>query len=340
MTARILVVDDQQANVRLIERILATHGLSDVVGTTDPREVVDLYLQRRPDLIMLDLHMPHLDGFAVLERLREISNGEVYLPIIVLTADITQEARTRALQMGAKDFLVKPFDAAEVVLRIENLLEIRGLHQRLSDRNRDLEVRVIERTTQLEHAHIEILERLAAAAEFRDDNTGEHVRRVAERSALLAQRLGLDYERIDLIRRASTLHDVGKIGIPDAILLKPGRLTAEEFEIVKKHTMIGAKILGASEAPLLRSAEEIAFTHHERWDGSGYPMGLTKDDIPISGRIVAVADVFDALTHDRPYKTAWPLHDATAEIESQAGRQFDSAVVGAFLDSIGTAEAG
>ena len=340
MTARILVVDDQQANVRLIERILAAHGLSDVVGTTDPREVVDLYLQRRPDLIMLDLHMPHLDGFAVLERLREISNGEVYLPIIVLTADITQEARTRALQMGAKDFLVKPFDAAEVVLRIENLLEIRGLHQRLSDRNRDLEVRVIERTTQLEHAHIEILERLAAAAEFRDDNTGEHVRRVAERSALLAQRLGLDYERIDLIRRASTLHDVGKIGIPDAILLKPGRLTAEEFEIVKKHTMIGAKILGASEAPLLRSAEEIAFTHHERWDGSGYPMGLTKDDIPISGRIVAVADVFDALTHDRPYKTAWPLHDATAEIESQAGRQFDPAVVGAFLDSIGTAEAG
>jgi putative two-component system response regulator len=340
VTARILVVDDQQANVRLIERILAANGHTDVLGTTDPREVADLYRRRRPDLIMLDLHMPHLDGFKVLERLREISRGEVYLPIIVLTADISQEARTRALQMGAKDFLVKPFDAAEVVLRIENLLEIRHLHQRLSDRNRDLEVRVMERTTQLEHAHSEILERLAAAAEFRDDNTGEHVRRVAERSALLAQRLGLDYQSIDLIRRASTLHDVGKIGIPDAILLKPGRLTAEEFEVVKKHTTIGAKILGASEAPLLHSAEEIACTHHERWDGSGYPMGLAKDDIPISGRIVMVADVFDALTHDRPYKTAWPLHDAVAEVESQAGRQFDPAVVGAFLDSIGTAAAG
>jgi putative two-component system response regulator len=338
--ARILVVDDQQANVRLIERILAANGHSDVLGTTDPRQVGTLYLQRKPDLIMLDLHMPHLDGFEVLERLREISRGELYLPIIVLTADISQEARMRALQLGAKDFLVKPFDAAEVVLRIENLLEIRRLHQRLSDRNRDLEVRVIERTTQLEQAHIEILERLAAAAEFRDDNTGEHVRRVAERSALLAHRLGLGYESVDLIRQASTLHDVGKIGVPDAILLKPGRLTADEFEVVKKHTTIGAKILGRSDALLLRSAEEIAFTHHERWDGSGYPSGLAMDDIPISGRIVMVADVFDALTHDRPYKSAWSFHDAVAEMEIQAGRQFDPAVVGAFLDSIGTAAAG
>ncbi|MGH2828775.1 MAG: HD domain-containing phosphohydrolase [Actinomycetota bacterium] len=338
--ARILVVDDQQANVRLIERILAANGHSDVMGTTDPRQVVTLYLQRKPDLIMLDLHMPHLDGFGVLERLREISKGELYLPIIVLTADISQEARMRALQLGAKDFLVKPFDAAEVGLRIENLLEIRRLHQRLSDRNRDLEMRVIERTTQLEQAHIEILERLAAAAEFRDDNTGEHVGRVAERSALLAHRLGLGYESVDLIRRASTLHDVGKIGVPDAILLKPGRLTADEFDVVKRHTTIGAKILGRSDALLLRSAEEIAFTHHERWDGSGYPSGLAMDDIPISGRIVMVADVFDALTHDRPYKSAWSFHDAVAEIEIQAGRQFDPAVVGAFLDSMGTAAVG
>jgi putative two-component system response regulator len=338
MSARVLVVDDQPVNVRLLERILSTNGY-EVLSTTDSPEVPELYRKHRPDLILLDLHMPVMDGFTVLEQLQDMTSGEVYLPIIVLTADITPEARRRALATGAKDFLIKPFDSAEVVLRIRNLLETRRLHQRLSDRNRDLELRVLERTAQLESARIEILERLAVAAEFRDDDTGEHVHRVARSSAMLASRLGMPPEAVELIRRASTLHDVGKIGIPDVILLKPGKLTPEEFDIIKTHTVIGSQILGGSEVVLLRWAEEIARSHHERWDGSGYPAGLAGESIPITGRIVSVADVYDALTHDRPYKRAWPRAEAVAEIESQAGRQFDPAVVAAFLDEFGSARA-
>ncbi|MGH2750993.1 MAG: HD domain-containing phosphohydrolase [Actinomycetota bacterium] len=331
MSARILVVDDQPANVRLLERILRSDGFSDLMTTTESPEVAELYRAYRPDLILLDLHMPHLDGFAVLEQLQKMASDEAYLPIVVLTADITPEARRRALATGAKEFLVKPFDAAEVLLRIRNQLETRGLHQRLSDRNRDLEIRVSERTAQLECARTEILERLAAAAEFRDDDTGEHIHRVAGNAAMLASKLGLRPEEVELIRRSSTLHDVGKIGIPDAILLKPGKLTSDEFAVIETHTVIGSEILSGSDVPLLRRAEEIARTHHERWDGSGYPAGLSGEDIPIAGRIVAVADVFDALTHDRPYKRAWPIDEAVAEIESQASRQFDPAVVAAFL---------
>jgi putative two-component system response regulator len=336
---RLLIVDDQPANVRLLERILRSNGYSEVLTTTDSPEVPEIYRTHRPDLILLDLHMPEMDGFEVLERLQVMTAEEAYLPIVVLTADIATEARRRALAAGAKDFLIKPFDAAEVVLRINNLLETRLLHQRLSDRNRDLEIRVSERTQQLERTRLEILERLAIAAEFRDDDTGEHVHRVAHNSALLAGTLGMPPEEVELIRRSSTLHDIGKIGIPDAILLKPGKLTADEFATIKSHTVIGSQILGGSEIPLLRWAEEIARTHHERWDGSGYPKGLSGQSIPIAGRIVTIADVFDALTHDRPYKRAWSVTDAVAEIESQSGRQFDPAVVGAFLDVIESARA-
>lgn len=336
---RVLIVDDQPANVRLLERILKSNGHSDVLTTTDSPEVPQVYRKHKPDLILLDLHMPVMDGFEVLERLQVMTAGEVYLPIVVLTADITPEARRRALATGAKDFLIKPFDAAEVVLRINNLLETRRLHQRLSDRNRDLEIRVSERTQQLERTRLEILERLAIAAEFRDDDTGEHVHRVAYNSALLAGGLGLRPEEVELIRRSSTLHDIGKIGIPDAILLKPGKLTADEFATIKTHTVIGSQILSGSEVPLLRWTEEIARTHHERWDGSGYPNGLSGESIPIAGRIVTVADVFDALTHDRPYKRAWSVTDAVVEIESQSGRQFDPAVVAAFLNVIESARA-
>jgi putative two-component system response regulator len=336
---RLLIVDDQPANVRLLERILRSNGYSEVLTTTDSPEVPEIYRTHKPDLILLDLHMPEMDGFEVLERLQVMTAEEAYLPIVVLTADIATEARRRALAAGAKDFLIKPFDAAEVVLRINNLLETRLLHQRLSDRNRDLEIRVSERTQQLERTRLEILERLAIAAEFRDDDTGEHVHRVAHNSALLAGTLGMPPEEVELIRRSSTLHDIGKIGIPDAILLKPGKLTADEFATIKSHTVIGSQILGGSEIPLLRWAEEIARTHHERWDGSGYPKGLSGQSIPIAGRIVTIADVFDALTHDRPYKRAWSVTDAVAEIESQSGRQFDPAVVGAFLDVIESARA-
>ncbi|MGH2355451.1 MAG: HD domain-containing phosphohydrolase [Chloroflexota bacterium] len=329
--ARILIVDDLPGNVDLLECILHQAGYADVLSTTDPRLVSALQAEFRPDLILLDLHMPHLDGLQVLERLGPAMTKETYLPVLVLTGDSGRDAKQRALTLGAKDFLTKPFDRAEVVLRIKNLLETRFLYLRLEGQNQELEAKVRQRTQELEAAQFEILDRLALATEYRDDVTGGHAQRVGRLSALLAEELGLPDEWVQLIRRAALLHDVGKIGIPDDILLKPGKYTPAEFARMQTHTSIGARIVSGSRLPLLRMAEEIARTHHERWDGGGYGSTLRGEGIPLSGRIVAVADVFDALTHARPYKPAWPLGEAVAEMVLQGGRQFDPAVVEAFV---------
>jgi len=286
----ILVVDDEESNVLLLTRLLEQAGHSGVLGTTDPRAVLPLYQAVSPNLILLDLHMPHVDGFAVMERLRPYIPPESYLPVVILTADIAPEAKRRALAAGAKDFLTKPFDATEVLLRIRNLLETRRLHRQLQEHNRLLKEKVRERTRQLEEARIEILERLALAAEYRDDATGQHTHRVGQTAALLARALGLPEAQVELIRRAAPLHDIGKIGVPDGILLKPGPLTAEEFEMMKAHTVIGARILSCSRFPLLQMAQRIALSHHERWDGRGFPQGLRGEAIPLEARIVAVAE--------------------------------------------------
>ena len=327
--ARLLVVDDEAANVEVLIRTLTRAGFTRVESTTDSREVASLYIQHRPDLILLDLHMPHLDGLDVMDQLNEIAEAS-YLPILILSGDLTPEARREALSRGAKDFVNKPFQADELLLRIKTLLETRILYIQIQSQNQLLEAKVRERTRELVEAQIEIIERLAIAAEFRDDNTGQHTQRVGQMSALLARQLGLPDSQVSLIARGAPLHDVGKIGVPDTILLKMGKLTAEEFEIVKTHTAIGARILSGGKFPLLRLAEEIAFTHHERWDGNGYA-GIRGADIALAGRIVAVADVFDALTQQRPYKPAWPVGDAIAEIDRQRGKQFDPEVVDAFL---------
>ncbi len=328
-TARILIVDDESANVEILSRILSRAGFTRVETTTDPRNVCDLYVKQRPDLILLDLHMPHLDGLEVMDRLNDIAEAS-YLPILILSADLTPEARRQALSRGAKDFVGKPFMQDELLLRIRTLLETRFLYLQIQSQNQLLEAKVRERTRALEEAQIEILERLAVAAEFRDDNTGQHTQRVGQMSALLARQLGRPDSQVALIRRGAELHDVGKIGVPDRILLKIGKLTAEEFEVVKTHTTIGARILSGGKFSLLRLSEEIAFTHHERWDGSGYA-GIRGSDIALAGRIVAVADVFDALTQQRPYKPAWPVADAIGEIDRQRGRQFDPDIVDAFM---------
>jgi putative two-component system response regulator len=327
-TARILIVDDQEPNIRLLERLLRDRGFKSVRSTTDPRQVVPLCEEMEPDLILLDLHMGGMDGFEVLRAIRPATNG-FYLPILVLTADITSEAKQRALSMGAKDFVTKPFDLLEVQLRIENLIETRFLHRELRDRNVSLEERVAVRTQELEDARFEIVERLARATEYRDDDTHQHTQRVGRTSGRLAKILDLSEGLVDLIHRAAPLHDVGKIGIPDGVLLKPGKLTAEEFDMIKHHTTIGAAILSGSPSPLLQVAEEIASTHHERWDGTGYT-GLAGEVIPLSGRIVAVADAFDAMTHDRPYRKAISTAAASEEIERLSGQQFDPMVVKAF----------
>jgi putative two-component system response regulator len=336
--ARILVVDDQELNLRLLEDILRGAGYAELVCTTDPRQVLSLYARLQPDLILLDLMMPYLNGFQVMERLRRLVPEGDYVPILVLTADVTPETRWRALSVGAQDFLTKPLDPVEVRLRVRNLLKSRLLHLQLVNQNQTLEEKVQERTQevgeahrQLEESHIEILNRLSIAAEYRDDQTGRHTRRVSEVSALLARALRLPARQVSLIWRAAPLHDVGKIGIPDAILLKPGRLSPDEAEIMRSHTVIGGKILSEGRSDLVRIAHQIALTHHERWDGAGYPQGLGGDAIPIEGRIVALADVFDALTHGRPYKPAWPIEQAIAEIERQKHGQFDPQVVDAFL---------
>jgi putative two-component system response regulator len=328
--ARILVVDDVQANIQLLERILRQNSYTNIRALTDSREVLGTYVAWEPDLVLLDLHMPHLDGFAVLQQLSTLPHAGA-VPVLVLTADITPDVRQRALALGAKDFVAKPFDITEVVLRIKNLLETRFLYVRLQQHSGHLERQVRARTRALEAAQLEIVDRLARAAEYRDDATGEHIRRVGELSAQIAAAYGLSATDVALIRHAAPLHDIGKLGIPDHILLKPGRLTFEERAQMQTHTTIGARLLSRGSSSLVQVAEQIALRHHERWDGTGYPHGLRGDNIPLVGRIVAIADVFDALRSSRPYKPAWPVEHALDEIKRQRGRQFDPHLVELFL---------
>lgn len=332
--AKILIVDDDLSNVLLLEQVLKRAGYNQLKGISNSLDVLPLYATFEPDLLLLDLHMPQLSGFTILEQLQQLIPPNSYFPILVLTADVTRQTKQRALRLGAKDYVTKPIDRIEVLLRIRNLLETRFLHLQLQQQNQLLEEKVMERTQELEDAKLELLERLALAAEYRDYETGQHTQRVGHTSALLAERLGLAAREVEFIRQAAPLHDVGKIGISDTILLKAGKLTKPEFEQIKTHTIIGSRILAGSRFPILQIGEQIALTHHERWDGSGYPNGLKGQEIPLVGRIVAVADVLDALTHERPYKRAWSLQEAIAEITRQRGKQFDPHVVDAFLELV------
>lgn len=327
---RILIVDDEPANVKLLASFLRAAAFTDVVSTTDSRDVVALVADVEPDVLLLDLHMPHPDGFELMGMLTPWTTGSPSLPILVLTADATSETKRRALGAGATDFLTKPFDPAEVVLRIRNLLISRLLQVELREQNDELERRVLERTSALEEARLELFDRLALIAEFRSDATGQHAQRVGRTAALLARELGLPRPTVELIRRAAALHDIGKVGISDEILSKRGALDAEERDMIRFHVSIGADMLAGSRSELLQMSEEIALTHHERWDGHGYPQGLKGEEIPLSGRIVAVADVFDTMTSRRPYRDPSTPAAAAAEIVRLRGTQFDPHVVNAF----------
>jgi putative two-component system response regulator len=327
--ARILIVDDQAANVKLLSKILESDGYINVVSTTDSREVEGLYKEQGFDLVLLDIRMPYMDGFEVMERLNEIEEDS-YVPVLVLTAQNDDETKLKALELGAKDFLTKPFDKNEVLLRIANMLEVRLLHNQVRDQNKVLDQKVKDRTRELNETRLEIIRRLGRAAEFRDNETGLHIIRMSKFSQMMALEAGLGEEQAELMLNASPMHDIGKIGIPDRILLKPGKLDAEEWEIMKTHASIGADILSGHDSDLMNMARVIALTHHEKWDGSGYPMGLSGDDIPIEGRIVAIADVFDALTSERPYKHAWPVEEAVQEIINSSGKHFDPDLVEIF----------
>lgn len=332
--SRILIVDDEEAHIRFVECLLGTAGLSHYVSTTDPRKALHLCQGFRPDLVLLDLQMPELDGVGVMKLLAASLPPDSYLPILLMTGDVTMGARHKALMAGADDFLVKPFDRGEFVLRVRNLLRTRWLHSELQKNNQALECKVRERTRQLTEAQIETLRRLAVAAEYRDDATWHHTQRVGAMAALLATKMGASRAYVDVLRVAAPLHDVGKIGVPDRVLLKPGPLTPEEFEMAKTHAVIGAQIIGESHSPVLQMAREIALSHHEKWDGSGYPKGLRGTNIPLSGRIVAIADVFDALTHDRPYKSAWTWEEATAEMKRLRGSYFDPEILDLLVSTL------
>jgi len=334
--AHILVVDDNPENVRLVERFLGFAGYTNVQLVTHSGSVMEIVEKNCPDLILLDLNMPTPNGYEILESLRESSSPGRYVPVLVFTADGTPEARKRALAVGASDFLTKPGDATEIMLRVRNFLHARKMHVELQKHSAELEEKVQGRTVELSMARREALESLASAAELRDDDTGQHTKRVGDLSAAIARNLGLPDDYVEAIRLAAPLHDVGKIALPDSILLKPSKLNSAEMEEMRRHTLMGSMVFGDAESPLMELARDIALNHHERWDGKGYPNGILGEAIPLGARIVSVADVYDALVNVRPYKPAWPQADALAEIEAQAGKQFDPSIVASFIDLMRT----
>lgn len=332
--AKILLVDDEIGNLKILKRMLNKVGYQNILTAQGGQEGVDLYTEEQPDLMVLDLKMPGLNGFEVMGCLKKKSQVDSYHPILALTAQQDEETRLAALESGAKDFIAKPFDLTEILARINNMLEVRMLHNEIREQNKSLEQRVRERAQELEKTRQEVLDRLGRASEYRDNETGMHVIRIGLFTEVLAREIGLPDRECELLLQASPLHDVGKIGIADEILLKPGKLNHEEWEIMKTHCKIGAEILSGGHSDLLMTAEVIALNHHEQWGGNGYPNGLAGEEIPLEARIVSICDVFDALTSERPHKKPWSPEKAMEEIESKSGKLFDPKLVQAFKNCL------
>lgn len=335
--ATILIVSQSKSNISIIKKLLNKDGFTDFFITDDPFSVADYYQNEELDLIILDIKLQGMDGFGVLQSLRESADDttdRAIPPILVLTDVNQQEHRRRALIEGANDYVNIPFDIREFLARIKNLLEIWHAQKIIKHQKEILEYKVLQRTKELQNSQnrlhesrLEVVRRLGRAAEYRDNETGLHIIRMSKMAALFGRASGLDEEAADMILNASPMHDIGKLGIPDNILLKPGKLDSEEWQIMQSHAQIGADILAGSTSPLLVMAHDIALSHHEKWDGSGYPYGLKGEDIPIEARLSAMADVFDALTSIRPYKKAWSIEDTMNYIDSESGKQFEPALV-------------
>ncbi|MFD2647467.1 HD domain-containing phosphohydrolase [Devosia albogilva] len=326
---RLLVVDDSRSSLALIGSILTDLAAAEIDLCLSPRDGLERCADQQYDLVVVDHVMPEMDGIAFTAALRGRPEYSL-VPIIMVTSDAAKEIRIEAIRAGASDFLNKPFDPTELQARVANLLALRRAQVELADRANWLAREVERATAHLLAREEEVIWRLARAIEYRDGDTGGHVSRVAQISQLIAEGIGLSPQRCRMIYLAAPLHDIGKIGIADAILSKPGKLTPEEMEIMREHVTIGARILESGTSELIRTAELIAQSHHERWDGTGYPDRLSGTDIPVEARIVALADVFDALCSERPYKRAWPIEKAFAEIVSLSGSHFDPNCVVAF----------
>jgi len=331
--ASILVVDDEPANIRLLEKILQMAGYNNVVCTQYPLQVLGLYQEHNSDLILLDLDMPELDGYGVMDQLNELTEANPP-PILVLTAQHMQSYRQRALDNGARDYVTKPFDAKELLSRVRNLLDVQMAQKYMANQNEILERKVQERTQKIHDTRLQVVRRLGRAAEYRDEETGLHIIRMSNMAVAIAKASGFDARQCDLLLNAAPMHDIGKIGIPDHILLKPGKFEPEEWEIMKTHAQIGADILFGDDSKLMKMAYDIALSHHEKWNGKGYPYGLEGEAIPLVGRITAIADVFDALTSKRPYKEAWSIEKSVELFKEESGQHFDPKLVEIFLDKL------
>jgi len=329
-SSRIMIVDDELVNLKLLEKMLRAEGYTNLISISDPRQVLKAYCAEPTDLILLDLNMPFLNGYEVMAQLKELEDP-LLPPILVLTAQGSRDFLMRALNEGARDFLSKPFDRYELLARVRNLLEAHLALRLTFDKKGVLEEMVRKRTAEVIQSRLEIVQRLGRASEYRDNETGRHILRMSHSAALLAKQIGWSKERCDLMLYASPMHDLGKIGISDTIMLKPARLTDEERAIMETHTTIGADILSGSNNELLETARVIALTHHEKWDGSGYPRKLAGEAIPMEGRVAAVVDVFDALTSIRPYKKAWPIEEAVEDMRQNSGTHFDPKLVDHFM---------
>jgi len=327
---KIVIIDDNQTNVLLLQHLVARMEGCEPIPYTEPVKALAWCRENDPDMIIIDYMMPELDGLDFIGQYRSDGQGADVPIVMVTTADL-KEVRYEALNRGATDFLTKPVDTTEFTARVTNLLALRRSKKMVEDRAALLADEVQKATTEIVQRENEVIMRLSKAAEFRDPETGEHIIRMANYSRFIAEALELPEEQCDIIYRASPMHDVGKVGIADEILLKPAKLTAEEFELMQAHTTIGYAILQDSPSKLMQIASEIAHSHHERWDGTGYPKGLAGEEISLIGRIVAVADVFDALCSARPYKEPWPQEKAKDFIVENSGSHFDPSCVEAFL---------
>ncbi len=320
----VLIVDDTPDNITVLHSILTDYN---VKAATNGIKALDIASRFKPDIILLDVMMPNMDGYTVCKKLKLDVNTR-NIPVIFITAMDEVADETLGFELGAVDYITKPVSPPIVKARVRT-------HLRLYDQNRALEDLVRERTEELNESRLEIIRQLGRAAEYKDNETGLHVIRISHYCRIIASVAGMSDADVDLIFNASPMHDIGKIGIPDHILCKPGSLNAEERKIIEQHPEIGARIIGNHDAPLLNSARTIALTHHEKWDGTGYPKGLKGEEIPLVGRIVAIADVFDALVSVRPYKKAWSFENAVAYIEKEAGTYFDPTLVAIFKEQLG-----